>query len=83
MSRCIAYTRSPISRNAWNPCRRRAADGSHFCRRHDDAVDGAILGLVLQSIAKAMRKNRTAAVQTRGQGSPRTANREVPNDEEA
>lgn len=68
MSRCIAYTRSTISRNAWNPCKRNAVDGSRFCRRHDDAVDGAILGLVLQSIAKSTKKNRAAAMRTTAQG---------------
>lgn len=60
MPRCIAYTRSPLSRNAWNPCKRKAVPGSRFCRQHDDAVDGAILGLVLQSVANAMKKNRAA-----------------------
>jgi hypothetical protein len=49
MKRCIAYRRSDISRSAWVPCARRAAQGSRFCRSHEDAVDGVVLGLLVNA----------------------------------
>ena len=43
--RCIAYVRAAWERNTWVPCIRRRQCGSLFCRRHEDAVNGAVLGL--------------------------------------
>ncbi len=43
--RCIAYVRAGWDPQAWVPCSRRRQCGSLYCRRHEDAVNGAILGL--------------------------------------
>jgi len=34
---------------AWIPCMRQAEAGSPFCRRHADAIFGAMLGAVVHS----------------------------------
>jgi hypothetical protein len=47
MKKCIAYERAHPLPNAWCSCRKVAAPGSVFCRRHGDAVDGAVLGMLV------------------------------------
>jgi hypothetical protein len=34
---------------AWIPCVRRAEEGSEFCRRHGDAIFGAMLGVLVRT----------------------------------
>jgi hypothetical protein len=49
MKKCRAYYPIAGSRAAWIPCVRTAEEGSGFCRRHEDAILGAMLGaLVLE-----------------------------------
>lgn len=43
--RCIAYVQLKISANGWAPCTHRAMAASRFCRLHEGAVNGVILGL--------------------------------------
>ncbi len=45
MPRCLSYTRAGISAEGWTRCARRAAKGSRFCRFHENAVNGVVLGL--------------------------------------
>jgi len=45
MPRCLSYIRVGISAEGWARCARRAAEGSRFCRFHEDAVNGVVLGL--------------------------------------
>jgi len=45
MPRCLTYVRSRIYKQAWSRCTRRAPAGPQFCRSHESAVNGAILGL--------------------------------------
>jgi hypothetical protein len=45
MPRCISYIRTGISAEAWTRCTRRAAAGTRFCRSHENALNGAVLGL--------------------------------------
>jgi len=47
MKKCIAYERVHPLPNAWCSCRKPAAPGSVFCKRHGDAVDGAVLGMLV------------------------------------
>lgn len=44
MNKCSAFYPIAGSRTAWLPCVRKAQLGSRFCRRHGDAVLGAMLG---------------------------------------
>ena len=48
MKQCIAFR--PLLRcpSAWVRCRRHRAPGERFCRRHVDALSGALLGLILR-----------------------------------
>jgi hypothetical protein len=45
MPRCLAYVRPGNSKHAWVRCVRQAAAGSQFCRSHENAINGAVLGL--------------------------------------
>ena len=45
MPRCLAYVRRGNSTHAWAPCVRRAAADSRFCRAHENALNGVVLGL--------------------------------------
>jgi len=46
MSRCIAFRVVPGCPNAWFRCGAKALRHSGFCRRHLDAIHGAMLGLM-------------------------------------
>ena len=59
--RCIAYTRAAWRPNVWVPCARRRQRGSFFCRRHEDAVNGAVLGLWAHSLPQNGAEKSTAA----------------------
>jgi len=56
MKRCIAYRREGRSPNAWIRCSRRASKFSRFCRTHEDAVHGVVLGLLVNA-TDSERKN--------------------------
>ena len=47
MKLCIAFRRAGAGDRAWKPCTSRAFGDSLFCRRHADALDGAVLGLLV------------------------------------
>ena len=47
MKKCIAYTPIAGSRSAWLPCLRAAEVGEKFCRRHGDAITGAVFGALM------------------------------------
>jgi hypothetical protein len=47
MKKCEAYYPIAGSRTAWIPCVRKAEPGSRFCRRHDEAITGALLGALV------------------------------------
>ena len=47
MTKCIAYTPIAGSRSAWLPCLRAAEVGEKFCRRHGDAIIGAVFGALM------------------------------------
>lgn len=47
MTKCIAYTPIAGSRSAWLPCLRSAEAGEKFCRRHGDAITGAVFGALM------------------------------------
>jgi hypothetical protein len=47
MKKCKALYPIAGSRTAWVPCVRKAERGSEFCRRHGDAIFGAMLGAVI------------------------------------
>ena len=47
MKTCQAFYPIAGSRTAWLPCVRKAEKGSHFCRRHGDAIFGAVLGALV------------------------------------
>jgi hypothetical protein len=44
MPKCKAFTPIAGSRSAWLPCRGKAQPGSAFCKKHSDAIFGAMLG---------------------------------------
>lgn len=48
MNRCCAYNRAATNRDLWVPCARRNLRGTPFCRRHDDAFRGVILGVAAE-----------------------------------
>ena len=50
MKQCIAYVPVRTSFNGWVRCGRRATRCSAFCRGHDDAVCGTVLGLLLSDL---------------------------------
>jgi hypothetical protein len=56
--RCIAYVRAAWEPRAWVPCIRRRQWGSVFCRRHEDAVNGAVLGLWVNDFPENARTER-------------------------
>ena len=45
MKKCIAFRPLGTSPRAWIPCGRYAVKHSAFCKRHADAMHGAVLGL--------------------------------------
>lgn len=45
MKKCRAFYPIAGARSVWIPCVRKAEEGSAFCRRHGDAVFGAVLGM--------------------------------------
>jgi hypothetical protein len=47
MSKCKAFYPIAGSRTAWIPCLRKAEAESGFCRRHGDAIFGAMLGAIV------------------------------------
>jgi len=55
--RCIAYVRAGWEPNAWVPCSGRSQCGSLYCRRHEDAVNGAVLGLWVHGFPENARAN--------------------------
>jgi hypothetical protein len=44
MKKCKAFNPVAGSRTAWLPCARKAQPGSAFCKKHNDAITGALLG---------------------------------------
>jgi hypothetical protein len=58
--RCIAYVRAGWDPHAWIPCSRRRQCGSLYCRCHEDAVNGAILGLWAHGFPERGRTAGTA-----------------------
>ncbi len=50
MRKCKAYYPIAGSRTAWIPCVRKAEAESGFCRRHGDAIFGALLGALVHSV---------------------------------
>lgn len=49
MKKCRAYYPIAGTRMAWIPCVRKAEEGSAFCRRHGDAIFGAMLGALVHA----------------------------------
>ena len=47
MKKCKAFYPIAGSRTAWIPCAQGAEAGSNFCRRHGDAIFGAMLGAIV------------------------------------
>lgn len=47
MKKCKAFYPIAGSRTAWIPCVRKAERESGFCRRHGDAIFGAMLGAIV------------------------------------
>jgi len=47
---CIAYVATNRSGSGWLPCGKPALPRTRFCRRHADAINGAVLGMTLQGI---------------------------------
>ena len=45
MKKCIAFRPLGVLQRAWIPCGRYAVKNSAFCKRHADAMHGAVLGL--------------------------------------
>ena len=56
MKRCRAFKPIAGTRTAWVRCARRAEKGSRFCRGHEDAIVGAMLGVVVE--ARAVEKTK-------------------------
>jgi hypothetical protein len=44
MPKCKAFTPVVGSRSGWLPCSCKAQRGSAFCKKHGDAIFGAMLG---------------------------------------
>jgi hypothetical protein len=63
--RCVAYVRAGWERHVWIPCMRLRQCGSLFCRRHEDAVKGAALGLCVYRSPQNADAQRNAANRTR------------------
>jgi hypothetical protein len=57
MRQCIAFRPLPRCRSAWVRCRRRRAPGERFCRRHLDALNGAMLGLILRDYPERVTRD--------------------------
>ena len=45
MRKCIAFVPCNDSHHAYRPCRCRAVSRAGFCRQHERAITGALLGL--------------------------------------
>jgi hypothetical protein len=58
MSKCQAFFPIAGTREGWLPCARKAEQGSPFCRRHGDAILGAILGLLMSAEPLSQREKR-------------------------
>jgi hypothetical protein len=50
MKKCIAYFPLGSTRQAWVPCARPAVDKSVFCRKHGEAIAGAVLGFCVNGM---------------------------------
>ncbi len=51
MRKCRAFYPIAGSRTAWIPCAQKAEAESGFCRRHGDAIFGAMLGAMVSAKA--------------------------------
>ncbi|MGB7434701.1 MAG: hypothetical protein WBR26_03305 [Candidatus Acidiferrum sp.] len=57
MNKCHAFQPIAGTRKGWIPCARRAEEGALYCRKHGDAVFGAMLGaLVYQEPVKTVER---------------------------
>jgi hypothetical protein len=56
--RCAAF--NPNGLNGWNPCTRKPQGHHHLCRRHEDALYGAILGLRANMTRELMQREDQA-----------------------
>jgi hypothetical protein len=61
MKKCRAYYPIAGSRTVWIPCVQKAEAESGFCRRHGDAILGAMLGAIVDE--KAMGDLLTSCAQ--------------------
>jgi hypothetical protein len=56
MKQCIAYRGIPDVPHAWIRCMRGAERGTHFCRKHGEAVNGAVLGMCVAGLLDGCAK---------------------------
>lgn len=43
---CVGFVRERDRAQAWIPCGRPRLEGDRLCKRHRDAMDGAVIGLI-------------------------------------
>jgi len=55
MKKCAAYSPLGCTRQGWTPCARKAEKQSLFCRKHGDAIAGAVLGLCVNRAGEGKR----------------------------
>ena len=65
MKKCIAFRPLGVLQRAWIPCGRNALKHSPFCKRHADAMHGAVLGLwvkgFFEPVEQCERRSQAAA----------------------
>lgn len=55
MKMCAAYSPLGGTRQGWAPCARQAEGPSLFCRKHGEAIAGAVLGLCVNRAGEGQR----------------------------
>ncbi len=55
MKKCAAYSPLGGTRQGWAPCACQAEGQSLFCRKHGEAIAGAVLGLCVNGAGESQR----------------------------
>ena len=78
MGKCWAFYPIAGTRLAWIPCMRKAVEGERYCRRHGDAITGAVLGATVhaEEVGKASGRNGSVGVRRGAQETKRKKRRE-------
>jgi hypothetical protein len=72
MKKCIAYRGIPGRPNAWISCMRTAVRGRPFCRKHGEAIEGAVLGMCVAGLLDGCEEDSRSSNKTNSADATKT-----------